>query len=171
MCLTYLDCGLGQVELGCQFAASGPRHVVLLVELLLQPRQLVPREGCAVASHRRIRWGSVSAVVLAVGTAWRRWWRRRLIAVARARWCLLISRGQHVHQWMLSVGLAEVHCVMLVSLHFAGEGWHKSLFGNRIHTWALHSLESGPIQTQSEAQLIRAPTRVVPFAVTFLLGL
>lgn len=44
----YLDGALREVELGGQLAPPRPGHVVLLVELLLEPGQLVPGEGSPV---------------------------------------------------------------------------------------------------------------------------
>lgn len=47
----YLDGGFGQVECSGQLAPAGPRHVVLPVELFLQPCNLLPGKGRAVSAH------------------------------------------------------------------------------------------------------------------------
>lgn len=49
--VAYLDGGLGEVEGGGQLAAPRPRHVVLAVELLLQPGDLLAGESGAVPTH------------------------------------------------------------------------------------------------------------------------
>ena len=47
--VNYLDGGLWQIELRSEFAPSGPRHIIFLEELFLQPRQLFARERRSVA--------------------------------------------------------------------------------------------------------------------------
>lgn len=50
----HLDCALGQIQLCGQFAATWPGDIVLLVELLLETRQLITCEGGSIATNRRI---------------------------------------------------------------------------------------------------------------------
>ena len=63
----HLDGVLGQVELVGEFAPLGPRDVILLEELLLQPPDLLPAEGRPVPAGDRCL---AVAVAVAVAVVW-----------------------------------------------------------------------------------------------------